>query len=58
MIDPGFIGAFTRWLFKGCKTKLLKEYENGKWGRDVIIGYFVILLLLGIIIALFNNGAF
>lgn len=44
-----FIGALTRWVFKGCKTNLFKELNDGeKETVDLIIGYIVALFLVGL----------
>lgn len=56
MTDPAMLGAFIRWLFKGCKTNLLKEYENGKWFTDALLGYILIILLFGIMMILIKYG--
>ena len=51
------IGAFFRWLFKGCKTKLRDELQGigePTWGLSIDFENFVIGLLVDIvIIALF-----
>ena len=28
MLSPQFLGAFTKWILKGCKTNLLKDELN------------------------------
>lgn len=51
------IGAFFRWLFKGCKTKLRDELQGigePTWGPSIDFENYVIGLLVDIvIIALF-----
>ena len=51
------IGAFFRWLFKGCKTKLRDELHGmgePTWGPSIDFENYVIGLLVDIvIIALF-----
>ena len=48
-----YIGAFMRWLFKGCKTNLRDELDGlGKptWGFSIDCENFVIGLVVDIII--------
>lgn len=48
-MTPDFLGAFTCWLLKGCKTKFFKhEYILEKEKRNRIIGYIVALLVIGL----------
>lgn len=56
-----WIGAFVRWLIKGCKTSLKDEIEGNfpsKWGgsyeiENYIIGIITVVFLLGVILYLF-----
>lgn len=53
-----YIGGFTRWLLKGCKTKLRDEVEgnlDASWGgsydiENLIIGIITVSIILGLII--------
>jgi len=55
------IGAFVRWLIKGCKTSLKDEIEGNfpaKWGgsyevESYVIGMVTVVILLGVILYLF-----
>lgn len=50
------LGAFVRWLFKGCKTKLQDEIDgifDATWGgtydtENYIIGLVTVLIMIGI----------
>lgn len=47
------IGAFIRWLFKGCKTKLKDEIEGnfkGKWCKSYDFENYIIGIVTGIVI--------
>jgi len=56
------LGAFVRWLFKGCKTKLRDEIEGNfeaTWGvtydmENYIIGNVTVLLMILIAVIVFN----
>jgi len=56
------LGAFVRWLFKGCKTKLRDEIEGNfeaTWGvtydmDNYIIGNVTVLLMILIAVIVFN----
>lgn len=55
-MTPKFLGALTRWLLKGCKTNFFKEEWIGdKESENLIIGYVVALLLLGLAILLMKS---
>lgn len=51
------LGAFVRWLFKGCKTKLQDEIDgifDATWGstydmENYIIGLVTVLIMIGIV---------
>jgi len=48
-----FIGAFIRWLFKGCNTKLKDEIEGnfkGTWGKSYDFENYIIGIVTGIVI--------
>lgn len=53
-MEPQFLGALTRWLLKGCKTNLWKEWEddnpwnNKKDNENFVIGMIVAMLILGL----------
>jgi hypothetical protein len=55
------IGAFVRWLLKGCKTSLRDEVGGNfisTWGpsydtENLIIGYSTTVIILGLIIWIF-----
>lgn len=55
------IGAYIRWLLKGCKTNLQNEINgnfNATWGgtyetENFIIGIISIVIILGIVIIFF-----
>lgn len=45
MLSPQFLGAFTKWILKGCKTNLLKDelndenpWSNKKTTRILLLG--------------------
>ena len=50
------LGAFVRWLLKGCKTKLQDEIDgifDATWGwtydtENYIIGLVTVLIMIGI----------
>jgi len=56
------LGAFVRWLFKGCKTKLRDEIEGNfeaTWGvtydmENYIIGNVTVLVMILIAVIIFN----
>lgn len=56
------LGAFVRWLFKGCKTKLRDEIEGNfeaTWGvtydmENYIIGNVTVLIMILIAVIVFN----
>ena len=56
------LGAFIRWLIKGCKTSLRDEIEGnfeGTWGgsystENYIIGISTVIIIL-VIVAIFIN---
>ncbi|HKM11919.1 MAG TPA: hypothetical protein PL115_01770 [Bacteroidales bacterium] len=56
------LGAFVRWLFKGCKTKLRDEIEGNfeaTWGvtydmENYIIGNVTVLVMILIAVIVFN----
>ena len=56
-----YIGAFIRWILKGCKSRLKDEINGSfepKWLSDydtenLIIGYVSTIVILGFIIFLF-----
>ena len=56
------LGAFVRWLFKGCKTKLRDEIEGNfeaTWGvtydmDNYIIGNVTVLIMILIAVIVFN----
>ena len=56
------LGAFVRWLFKGCKTKLRDEIEGNfeaTWGvtydmENYIIGHVTVLVMILIAVIVFN----
>jgi len=55
MLSPQFLGAFTKWILKGCKTNLLKDelndenpWSNKKDNENFVIGIIVALLLTGL----------
>jgi len=58
MLQAKEIGAFLRWLFKGCKTKLKDEIEGnfqGAFLRDydienMIIGYLFAIVFVSLVI--------
>ncbi len=55
------LGAFVRWLFKGCKTKLRDEIDgvfDGHWGipyeaENYFIGILTSIVLIFIIVKCF-----
>jgi hypothetical protein len=55
------IGAFVRWLIKGCKTSLRDEIEGcfpAKWGgsyeiENYIIGIITVVITLAVILYVF-----
>lgn len=56
-MTPDFLGAFTCWLLKGCRTNFFKhEYILGKEKRNRLIGIIVAILLtgLGIVLVKYN----
>ena len=56
------LGAFVRWLFKGCKSKLRDEIEGNfeaTWGvtydmENYIIGNVTVLVMILIAVIVFN----
>lgn len=56
-----FLGAFIRWLFKGCKTNLRNEIEGNypsTWGgsyeiENYVIGLIAAAILIFIIVYFF-----
>lgn len=56
------LGAFVRWLFKGCKTKQRDEIEGNfeaTWGvtydmENYIIGNVTVLVMILIAVIVFN----
>ncbi len=48
-MTPDFLGAFTCWLLKRCRTNFFKhEYVLEKEKRNRIVGYIIALLLVGL----------
>jgi len=56
-----WIGAFVRWLIKGCKTSLRDEIEGcltAKWGgsyeiENYVIGIITAVIILAVILYVF-----
>lgn len=54
-----FLGAFTCWLLKGCRTNFFKqEYIIEKEIRNMIVGFISALFLVGIGILLAKHKLF
>ncbi len=56
-----WIGAFIRWITKGCRTALRDEVEGNlepKWGgtyseENLIIGIFTVTVLISLVVWIF-----
>ena len=56
------LGAFVRWLFKGCRTKLKDEIEgnlDSSWAGDYDIeSYIVGFITIGLVMTIINYTFF
>jgi len=43
------IGAFIRWVLKGCKTKLHNELTKEKIFINILVGYLFIFLVIALL---------
>jgi Na+-driven multidrug efflux pump len=45
-----WIGGFFCWIIKGFNGKLINQYEEKYDNRNVWTGYFITLILIGIVV--------